>query len=70
MRDSFERAIGREERRQVLRFLAALIVFICALHVMCIHDAQVALARAQLPHRQQVGRMIVPDARHQPGIRI
>jgi hypothetical protein len=39
--------IAREERLQLLRFLVALILFICALHVLCSRDGQNALARAQ-----------------------
>jgi hypothetical protein len=39
--------IAREERLQLLRFLVALILFVCALHVLCSRDNQIALARAQ-----------------------
>ncbi|HUN58204.1 MAG TPA: hypothetical protein VMU41_08825 [Candidatus Binataceae bacterium] len=39
--------IAREERLQLLRFLVALILFICALHVLCSRDNQMALAHAE-----------------------
>ena len=44
--------IAREERLQLLRFLVALILFICALHVLCSRDNQNALARAERQHVQ------------------
>jgi|HubBroStandDraft_1064217.scaffolds.fasta_scaffold185504_1 hypothetical protein len=44
--------IAREERLQLLRFLVALILFVCALHVLCSRDNQNALARAERLHVQ------------------
>jgi len=39
--------IAREERLQLLRFLVAVILFVCALHVLCSRDNQAALAQAE-----------------------
>lgn len=44
---SMDHLIAREERLQLLRFLVALILFICALHVLCSRDNQMALAHAE-----------------------
>ena len=48
-----EHIIAREERLELLRFLVALILFICALHVLCSRDNQAALARAQRLHMER-----------------
>lgn len=66
MRRLFENNRGHEERMQVLRFLAGLAIFICALHLMCMRDARMALARVQLPHRQPVNMRIKPAPRAWP----
>jgi hypothetical protein len=62
MQVSFDYTKGREQRLQILRFLVALAVFICALHVMCMRDAQMALARAQVPHGAPVNAAINPPS--------
>ncbi|MGA2411189.1 MAG: hypothetical protein ABSG46_12475 [Candidatus Binataceae bacterium] len=38
--------LGREERLQLIKLVASLIIFVFALHVLCSRDAQIALARA------------------------
>jgi hypothetical protein len=60
MRASFDYAKAREERLQLLRFLAALAIFICALHLMCARDAQIALARAEALGHQPVTTVLNP----------
>jgi hypothetical protein len=46
METSFNYAKGHDERVEILRFLAALAIFICALHLMCMREARAALVRA------------------------
>jgi hypothetical protein len=53
----------REERLQLLRFLVALMVFICALHVLCSRDNQMALARAQRLHLEPASAVAAQLAR-------
>jgi len=47
--------IGQEERVQLLKFVIALMLFVCALHVLCSRANQAALAQVQRPHAQPVG---------------
>ena len=54
-----EHTILPRERLQLLRLLAALIIFICALHVLCSQDNQMALARIQR-RRVQPASVVVP----------
>jgi hypothetical protein len=48
----------REERVQLLKFMIALMLFVCALHVLCSRDNQAALAQIQRPHAQSVSATI------------
>jgi len=50
--------IRREERVQLLKFIIALILFVCALHVLCSRDNQAALAQIQQPHARPVVAII------------
>jgi hypothetical protein len=50
--------IRREERVQLLRFTIALILFVCALHMLCSRDNQAALAQIQQPHARPVSAII------------
>ena len=50
--------IGREERVQLLKFVIALMLFVCALHVLCSRDNQAALAQIQRPHAQSVSAAV------------
>jgi hypothetical protein len=50
MEVSFNYGKEREARMEILRFLAALAIFICAVHLMCMREARNALARAEAPH--------------------
>jgi hypothetical protein len=60
MQASFDYARAREERMQFLRFLVALAIFICAVHVMCSREARIALVRAAALHHQPVNTVLDP----------
>lgn len=50
--------IGREERVQLLKFVIALMLFVCALHVLCSRDNQAALALIHQPRAQAVSAIV------------
>ncbi|HEX4211382.1 MAG TPA: hypothetical protein VHY56_13380 [Candidatus Binataceae bacterium] len=56
---------AREERLQLIQLVVALILFVCALSVLCSRDNQMALAHAQ---RQQVEPAVAAAFELQPAV--